>query len=90
MAERAVSGESAAEPGEFLTGANSSSRRTSSSATRSAHGKVSKMKSSSLMPCVHRSTLSGGQPGDRRFSLEAAALSSLSRWSTLNGTVPDT
>ena len=53
MACLAVSGESALEPGAFLTGANSSWRCTSSSATRSARGKVSKMKSSSLMPCKH-------------------------------------
>jgi hypothetical protein len=51
MALRAVSGESFSEPGAFLTGANSSSRFTSSSATRCAHEKVSKMKSSSFMPC---------------------------------------
>ncbi len=50
MALRAVSGESFAEPGAFLTGANSSSRFTSSSATLSAQGNVSKMNSSSLMP----------------------------------------
>ena len=52
-ASRAVSGESVAEPGAFLTGANSSSRRTSSSAGRSAQGKVSKMNCSSLIPCTH-------------------------------------
>lgn len=53
MACLAVSGESDLEPRAFLTGANSSWRCTSSSATRSARGKVSKMKSSSLMPCGH-------------------------------------
>lgn len=47
----AVSGESAAEPGAFLTGANSESRATSMSATRWAIGKVSKMNSSSFTPC---------------------------------------
>ena len=52
MACLAVSGESDTEPGAFLTGANSSCRCTSSSATRLARGKVSKMNSSSLMPCV--------------------------------------
>ena len=51
MAARAVSGESVGVPGAFFTGANSSSRRTSSSAGRSANGKVSKMNSSILMPC---------------------------------------
>ena len=50
MACLAVSGESDLDPGAFLTGANSSCRCTSSSATRSASGNVSKMKSSSLMP----------------------------------------
>ena len=54
MACLAVSGESDAEPGAFLTGANSSCRCTSSSATRLARGKVSKMNSSSLTPCVLR------------------------------------
>jgi len=57
VAARAVSGESAAAPGAFLTGANSSSRRTSSSAQRSASGKLSKMNSSSLMPCARRSVV---------------------------------
>jgi hypothetical protein len=52
-----VSGESAAAPGAFLTGANSSSRLTSSSATRSAQGNVSKMNSSSFMPCGRPSYL---------------------------------
>ena len=52
MACLAVSGESDAEPGAFFTGANSSCRCTSSSATRSARGNVSKMNSSSFMPCI--------------------------------------
>ena len=50
-ASRAVSGESVAEPGALLTGANSSSLRTSSSAGRCAQGNVSKMNCSSLIPC---------------------------------------
>ncbi len=54
IALRAVSGESLSEPGAFFTGANSSSRFTSSRATRCAHEKVSKMNSSSFMPCPHQ------------------------------------
>ena len=52
MACLAVSGESDLEPRAFLIGANSSCRCTSSRATLSASGKVSKMKSSSFMPCM--------------------------------------
>ena len=62
MARRAVSGESLSAPGAFLTGANSSSRFTSSSATRSAHLSVSKMNSSSFMPCRPRTAQSVWQP----------------------------
>ena len=47
---RAVSGESADAPDAFLMGANSSSRRTSKNAVRCARGRVSKMKSSNLIP----------------------------------------
>ena len=70
MACLAVSGESDMEPGAFLTGANSSWRCTSSSATRSARGKVSKMNSSSLMPCNH---LKAHTPSDKLL-LEPPAL----------------
>lgn len=49
-ARRAVSGESAAAPGAFLTGANSSSRNTSNRTAFLAIGNVSKIKSSSLIP----------------------------------------
>ncbi len=50
-ARQAVSGESVAEPGAFLTGENSSSRTTSTSVTFSAMGMVSNINSSSFNPC---------------------------------------
>ena len=48
---RAVSGESSASPGPFFRGENCSARGTSISETALVSGKVSKMNSSSLMPC---------------------------------------
>mmetsp|Transcript_7175 Transcript_7175/g.18704 ORF Transcript_7175/g.18704 Transcript_7175/m.18704 type:complete len:201 (+) Transcript_7175:415-1017(+) len=48
----AVSGESDFAPGGFLTGANSSSRGTWRAAMRLAWGKVSKIKSSNLIPLL--------------------------------------
>jgi hypothetical protein len=48
---RAVSGESSGSPGPFFRGENCSARGTSISDTARVRGKVSKMNSSSLMPC---------------------------------------